>query len=186
MSGTFLAPLSTMPAKKTKRVESVEKPHSFRSILEALKRDHDDLRELIETLKGDRAKPAEKKKAYLQFSSLLKSHAKCEEKAVYEISLKARELKMETYEAYEEHAVAETLMAKISKTKNQDQWLGRVKVLAESVEHHIIEEENEFLPKLQDELAKGKEAKSVDEFIRLRELPRFVLKGDKTGIQASL
>lgn len=64
---------------------------------------------MIEVLKGERPTYSEKKKIYSDLSELLKSHAKSEEKAVYEASIRIRDLKVETYEAYEEHAVASLL-----------------------------------------------------------------------------
>ena len=97
---------------------------------------------------------------------MLKSHSASEEKVVYEMGLKLKELKVEPFEAYEEHAVAATLMSKIAKTTNKDQWMGRVKVLAEGVEHHIIEEESEYLSDLKEKLKKDQEVNIVSGFFK--------------------
>jgi hypothetical protein len=143
--------------------------HGLRSILSVISKDHDDLRKMIEVLKSESHNLAKKKSTYKDFSELLKSHAKCEEKAVYEIALKMKELKMATFEAYEEHEVASDLMKKLAKTSNKDQWMGRVKVLAEMVEHHIIEEETDYLKDLQEKLKPAKELSMIDDFITRRE-----------------
>ena len=146
-------------------------PSPFRglhSILETLKKDHDDLRGMIEVLTSDRVNLAKKKKTYQDFSKLLKAHAKVEEIAVYEMALRFKDLKMATYEAYEEHAAADTLMGKVAHTPNPDQWQGRVKFLAEAVKHHIIEEEGQFLKDLQKKIDADTELDMIQKFISLR------------------
>ncbi len=142
--------------------------HRFHSILETLKRDHTDLREMIEVLKSDSENIRKKKATYADFSKLLKAHAKTEEQAVYTVASKIESLRSAVFEAYEEHAVAEELMKKISYTRDDDRWLGRVKVLGESVEHHIIEEESELLKNLKQRIDLKQEQEMVDHFIALR------------------
>ena len=83
------------------------------SILETLKKDHNDLREMIEVLTNETSNVEKKKTVYADFSKLLKAHAKTEEKAVYKIALQVEKLKMATFEAYEEHATAAALMQKV-------------------------------------------------------------------------
>jgi hypothetical protein len=156
--------------------------HGLRSIVAVITRDHEDLRSMIEILKNESHDLTKKKKIYRQFSELLKSHSACEEKAVYEMALKFKDLKMGTFEAYEEHACAKTLMQKLAKTTHKDQWLGRVKVLAEMVEHHIIEEESGYLLDLQEKLKHNQELAMIDDFIKRRERsPHQPAKG-KNGI----
>jgi hemerythrin superfamily protein len=150
-------------------VDGLDELHNLRSILSVLSQDHDELRKQIEVLKSGSKDLARKKEAYKIFSKLLKSHAKCEEKAVYEIALKFKDLKAETFEAYGEHEVAAFMMKKIAKISNKDEWMGNVKVLAEAVEHHIIEEENDFLPELKKKLESNDELPMVDDFIKRRE-----------------
>lgn len=142
--------------------------HRFHSILETLKKDHLDLREMIEVLKSDSESLRKKKATYADFSKLLKAHAKTEEQAVYTIAAKIESLRSAVFEAYEEHAVAEELMKKIAYTRDDDRWLGRVKVLSEAVEHHIIEEENELLKDLKEHIDLSEEKEMVDHFIALR------------------
>ena len=45
-----------------------------------------------------------------------------------------------------EHGLADQLVEEIKRTEDDDMWSARVKVLAELVEHHIEEEEEELLP----------------------------------------
>jgi len=168
--------------QKNEVMAQLSELHGLRSILSVLTKDHDDLRRMIEVLKSESENYAKKKKIYQDFSELLKAHAACEEKAVYEFGLKQKDLKLATYEAYEEHAMAATLMQKLAKTTNKDQWMGRVKVLAESVEHHIIEEENEYLLDLKEKLTDQQELKMVDSFIKRRERSKHQPSEDFNGI----
>jgi hemerythrin superfamily protein len=56
-------------------------------------------------------------------------------------------------EGLEEHHVANTLMEEISQLEpGDDQWVAKVKVLMESVQHHIGEEEEELFPDVRSEL----------------------------------
>ncbi len=166
--------------------EGLTELHGLRSILSVLSQDHDDLRKMIEILKEDSEDYSTKKKVYADFSELLKSHASSEEKAVYEIALKMKDLKVGTFEAYEEHAVATTLMQKIAKTTNKDQWMARAKVLAEMVEHHIIEEESEYLLDLKEKLKPRQELEMVNGFITRRERNKHQPSDKYNGILAKV
>jgi hemerythrin superfamily protein len=164
-------------AKDKSKSHELKELHNLRSIVSVLSQDHDELRKQIEVLKSGSHHFEKKKEAYKLFSKLLKAHAKCEEKAVYEIALKVKELKMETFEAYQEHEVAAILMKKIAKTTNKDKWMGQAKVLAEAVEHHIIEEENDYLLEVQEKLKHPCELEMIDDFIGRRK--SFKIQPDK-------
>jgi hemerythrin-like domain-containing protein len=156
------------------------------SILSTLMKDHDDLRAMIEVLKADNKNYGKKKKTYTDFSELLKAHSSSEEKAVYAMALTVPALKMGTFEAWEEHDVAKSLMLKLTKTTDKDQWMGRVKVLAEAVEHHIIEEENVYLLKLKKKFTATEELKMIDQFMRLRERSPHVPSSRHSGVLAQV
>ena len=58
-------------------------------------------------------------------------------------------------EGLEEHHVAKTLMgeAKSETEAGSDQWVAKLKVLIENVDHHVDEEEEEMFPKLRSKMA---------------------------------
>lgn len=151
-------------------------------LVEAIEDDHADLKDMISTLKSEDATLPEKRKSYAAFSELLKSHSKAEEKAVYKVTQKVSALKDNTLEAFEEHAVADSLMKKIATTKNADVWQARVKVLAEVVEHHIEEEEEEYLPKLSKHFSDKKETVMMSEFLKIRVQTQKKLKDGSSGV----
>lgn len=172
-------PMASLPRTRidSKLMESMDI-----NLVQAIKEDHADLKAMIETLKSEDAKLAEKRKCYEKFSALLKSHSKAEESVVYAASVKMSELKDETLEAQEEHAVADALMRKIASSEDIGTWKARVKVLAEVVEHHIEEEEKEYLPKLHKHLSDAREKKMMTSFIQSRSRSQKTMTEDSMGI----
>ncbi|PWU10947.1 MAG: hemerythrin HHE cation-binding protein, partial [Terriglobia bacterium] len=111
-----------------------------------LKKDHDTVKELFDEFeKADSS--AEKEKIITKAVHELKIHAVIEEEIFYPAVRKHVGSKV-MQEADEEHHVARVLIAELdaggSKNDHRD---AKFKVLAESVRHHIKEEENEMLPK---------------------------------------
>lgn len=173
-------------SKPASRMAKIGIQSDINDIIEALKADHDVLRELGKVLKSEKASDTEKKEAYQNFSILLKSHAKSEEKAVYERCLDVKELIPEAGEGFVEHQVADTLMKNIACTHNKDQWNAMVKVLAEVVEHHADEEEKELLPDLEKHFKKNEQAGMSQEFVSLRVQSQKIVTQDNAGVLAGV
>lgn len=112
--------------------------------------DHGVLRESIDVLKEPESALAEKRKQLKRFIANLRVHAKSEEQTLYEAVLTYRDLHMETLEAFTEHAIATTILEELEKSGFETHWTDEIeakaKVMAELVEHHAEEEEQEMLP----------------------------------------
>ncbi len=108
--------------------------------------DHKPLKKLIEVLKDSEQSLSKRRKAFDQFAPLLISHAKPEEESLYVYMKQDKELREGGLEGDVEHGLADQLIEEAKGTKDEDLWSARVKVLAELVEHHIEEEEEELLP----------------------------------------
>lgn len=169
----------------TSRLENI-KESPIENIVQAIKDDHKDLRKFGKILKSEESSMKEKKEAYKNFSSLLKSHAKSEEKAVYELCLKVNDVKLEANEGYIEHHVADSLMKEISTTKKEEKWWAQVKVLAEVVEHHADEEEKEFLPKISKDFDEKQKNQMSSKFIQLREKSQTKVSEENAGVLAKV
>ncbi len=154
----------------------------FEDIVKAIKEDHKDLRKFGEILKSEDASDAEKKEAYKNFSSLLKSHAKSEEKAVYQRCLEVDDMKQEADEGFIEHNIADTLMKNISTMRDKEKWAAAVKVLAEVVEHHADEEEKELLPDLNENFEEEDKSDMSHKFVALREQSQKDVTEENAGI----
>ncbi len=121
------------------------KTNDTEDIIKLILRDHVPLKKLIETLKDGEIERSEKEGAFEQFVPLLVAHAKAEEKSLYVQMKKVKDLRVESFEGDTEHAIAENLIHEINATADDDKWNAKVKVLAELVEQHIEEEEEEML-----------------------------------------
>ena len=78
----------------------------------------------------------------------LNVHMVAEESVFYQaVKKRTGEIKDDVDEGYEEHHVAKVLIGEIGDLKaGSDSWVAKMKVLIESVEHHVDEEEEELFP----------------------------------------
>lgn len=117
--------------------------------IDLVKNDHESLKELFELFKHTvdrRAKNKIAKQALIE----LKIHAVLEEEIFYP-AVRQHVGKDIMNEADEEHHVAKMLMAELEDMRGRgDHYDAKFNVLAESVLHHMREEESEMLPKAQD------------------------------------
>src|SRR6266850_2284499 len=114
-----------------------------------LKKDHDTVKDLFEQFEKAET-PAAKEKIMDQAVTALKIHAVLEEEIFYP-TVRAHVGSEVMDEAAEEHHVAKVLIAELDRNGSQnDRRHAKFSVLAESVRHHIKEEENEMLPKAKE------------------------------------
>ena len=114
-----------------------------------LLRDHDNVKRLFRRF--ERAKSAGEKETILRDAVMeLKLHATIEEEIFYP-AVRAKVGADLMNEADEEHHVARVLIAELDNGRRSDEHRqAKFTVLAESVRHHIREEEGEVLPKAKD------------------------------------
>ncbi len=114
-----------------------------------LKRDHDTVKDLFERFEKAEHK-AEKHKIVKQALAELRIHATIEEEIFYP-AVREKLKNGVMNEADEEHHVAKVLVAELDAANpDDDHYDAKFIVLAESVRHHIKEEESEMLPKARD------------------------------------
>ena len=135
--------------------------------------DHSYLKECIEILKEEDGDAQEKLEFAKIFLDKLQHHSEAEKKTVYALLKDQEEFHDFILEGEIEHAIVDSkvkmLMPKIKNVnKLEDELKAEMKVLAELVEHHIEEEENELIPKL-DKLDEDILNEIGMEFIKLRQ-----------------
>lgn len=88
-----------------------------------------------------------------QLIAELQAHEQFEERVFYEtVHDDSTKIAAQVAEGYEEHHVADVIMAELRELDPADeQWLAKVKVLIESVEHHIDEEEEDLFVSVRKE-----------------------------------
>lgn len=144
------------PARKGKKTPAKKnagrRANAEGDILPMIMEHHKPLKQLIKVLKdGDKNSLAERKAAFEEFAPLLVSHAKAEEQVLYVYMKKNDELREEGFGGDVEHGLADQMLEEIKRTSDNDLWSARVKVVAELVEHHIKEEEEDMFPDIRKE-----------------------------------
>ncbi len=138
--------------KESKKSSKAE--NETQDIVKLILEDHKPLKEWIEVLKDKDATFSKKRPAFEKFAPALLAHAKSEQNSLYVALKEDKELRTEGLEGDTEHAIAEQLIAEIDDLDgDKDLWMAKVKVLAEVVEHHIEEEEDEMLKEVKKELS---------------------------------
>lgn len=125
-------------------------------VFKLLKEDHKEVKQLFKKIE-DSSDGAIKtrEKTYKELMRELMVHARVEERIVYPRLREIEKLEDTVKEGIEEHHVAEQLMEEIAQMAASDeQWMAKVSVLKEMVEHHVEEEEKELFPKASKELDK--------------------------------
>ncbi len=115
-------------------------------IIDLILADHKPLKKLIKVMKDMDLSENERREAFDQFAPLLIAHAKPEEEILYSVMKGDAEIRVEAYEGEVEHELAEMMLQEAKAATDTDVWSAKVKVLAEIVEHHILEEEDDLLP----------------------------------------
>jgi hemerythrin superfamily protein len=140
-----------------------------RDILSLIRQDHLPLKRLIKTMKDSDAEMEELRGAFEEFVPLLLMHAKPEERALYQRMKELDSLRAEGFEGSTEHHIADQLVGEIRTTVDADKWRARVKVLAELVEHHLEEEEEEVFKEVRKEFGLVERIQMGEDYQRIRD-----------------
>jgi hemerythrin-like domain-containing protein len=114
-----------------------------------LKEDHKEVRKLFREFES--ADSAQRKGELVgQIIALLKEHTRIENEIMYpEVRKELPDLEDDILESYEEHHVADVLIAELSGMQpDEERFDAKTTVLIESVKHHIEEEEDEWFPQV--------------------------------------
>jgi hemerythrin superfamily protein len=118
--------------------------------VEMLREDHQKVKDLFKEF--EKAEENEEKGQIVRAAlTALEIHATLEEEIFYPAVREQIDDDDQMDEALEEHHVVKLLIGELQEMKpGDDHFDAKFKVLAESVKHHIEEEESEILPKAQD------------------------------------
>jgi len=118
-------------------------------IYDELKKDHDQVKEMMTRIEGlSPHASASKMKLFQEMKAALTAHSRAEEKVLYDAMKREKGAHVSALEGYEEHHVADVLMREISRlSPGNEKWAAKFTVLKENVEHHVQEEEGEIWAK---------------------------------------
>ncbi|HEU4345566.1 MAG TPA: hemerythrin domain-containing protein [Candidatus Binatia bacterium] len=120
--------------------------------IEMLREDHRKVKELFEQFERSGDSDGKEQVAHKTLQEL-ELHAALEEEIFYPAAREHVHDEEQIHEALEEHHVAKLLIGELKKMSPDDErYEAKYKVLAESVKHHIQEEESEMFPMLEDRL----------------------------------
>jgi hemerythrin-like domain-containing protein len=111
-----------------------------------LERDHRQLEKLLERAEKTDARSLKQRTALLgAITTALDIHEAIEEQVLYPALKAHAEGRDIVLEGYQEHHVADLIVAELQRMgKDDERWGAKLKVLKESIEHHIGEEEGEM------------------------------------------
>jgi hemerythrin-like domain-containing protein len=114
--------------------------------IKLLEDDHKDLKQLMEQGEDTTERAVKTRAAVLQeLAAKLTAHEKIEEDIFYPPLKEHPKAKDIVLEGYQEHHVADLIMAELKDMDEDDErWGAKFKVLKENIEHHIEEEEGEM------------------------------------------
>lgn len=115
-------------------------------IYDVLKQEHQEVKQMLEQMTQSEPSKEQIDKLY----TMLEAHTQAEEKTLYQDLTKKDQTHELILEAIEEHHVADVLLKEIRQMDPGDERTkAKLKVLKESIEHHVHEEEDELFPKAQ-------------------------------------
>lgn len=138
-------------------------------IIKLILEDHKPLKELIKILKDDEKSIKERRQAFGEFGPLLTVHAKAEEQVLYVFMKEISDMRMDAFEGDVEHGLADQMLEVSKQAHDEDLWSARVKVLAELVEHHIEEEEDEMFPEFKKHSDAEERESLADQYLEQKE-----------------
>jgi hemerythrin-like domain-containing protein len=155
----------------TKQSLSKGKTIMHEDFFQILEHDHNEVKDLLEKLQ-DTSDGAVKtrEKLFLQLKKEILPHMKAEEKAFYPSLKDEKESRRQTLEAIEEHHVTELVLNELEKLpKDEENWVAKLSVFKELVEHHIEEEEEEIFSMAEEVLDEDKINEIMQSFQKEKE-----------------
>ena len=133
---------------RTREVRAAQAETNIYSILMS---EHEKVLNLFDEAINNRSKDT-----FMQIRDELNSHMSGEEEVLYPM-LRDRDRTHDiAMEGYQEHHVAKLLLSELeAMDERSDMWVPKMKVLKESVRHHVKEEEKQMFPGAQSEMSES-------------------------------
>lgn len=135
------------------------------TVLESEHREAEDkLQKIIES-----SDPNERSKTFSEVSKEILQHIEAEEEIYYKKIRKDLDVKAELDESKQEHHVAKGLIREIESTNIESpEWIAKVKVLKENLEHHHEEEEEDFFKDSRKSIKDSKAKDMSENFMQVK------------------
>lgn len=139
-------------------------------IYEQLRRDHHEIRDVMADIESTSERAVKRRTELLhELKTRLLSHAKAEEVAFYRSILDDDVTHEQALEALEEHKIAETVLHELEEVDpGDDRWMAKFRVLRESLERHMDEEEKDIFQKAEKIVSRDEAEEMGDAFMAMR------------------
>lgn len=139
-------------------------------IYEFLKKDHEVVKQLLEQLLESSPNATKRRRDLLQrLHDEIIPHMRAEEKVLYDPLKDISGMEDAVLDAYEEHINVESILRELeTMDPSIDRWSAKVKVLKESLENHIKEEEEELFNSARQVLASDEAEMMGEAFKKLK------------------
>ncbi len=142
-------------------------------ILDVIKQEHREVRELIDQIEPCEPGDEQLRQIAAEMSEKLTMHALNEEKLFYprlRDGAEDEDERVDVFEAYTEHDVMKHLIALVNSGRKPDEkFKAELQVLGESVKHHVQEEESKIFKMAKELMENDERAKLGDQWQKLKE-----------------
>lgn len=135
-------------------------------IYKALKKDHEEVKNMLEQLSDTTERAVKTRQQMLQrLREELTAHSRAEEEVFYSALRENDETRSDVLEGEQEHHMVDVLLQELSELDVSDErWTAKMTVLKEQVEHHVEEEEGELFSEAKKVLSKEQAAQLAEAF----------------------
>lgn len=121
------------------------------NVIELLTQDHETVLELFDQFDNLKEQPEKNKskleKLYSSLKSEIEMHTSAEEQLFYPELLEEEETHEIVLKSIKEHQEIKSLLAELDTEQVGQNWIARMSIMKENVQHHISDEENELFEK---------------------------------------
>ena len=113
-------------------------------LFQMIQKDHQEVKDILKKIKktGDGA-TKEREDLFSKLKMEITPHMKAEEKVFYPPLREKKEAREDALQAVEEHHITEIVLKELDgMSKDKEEWMAKLSVFMELVEHHIEEEES--------------------------------------------
>lgn len=146
------------------------------SIYDAIRKDHDDHRALLDRIAETEGGSAERRDAWNSFYHDVKSHAAAEEETFYSKLISKTWGQDAARHSVHEHQQLDDIMEELNNMDmSSSGWLTRFKTLKHDYEHHMDEEENDVFERARQEIPESEIAGYGDRFLARKKEERDLI-----------
>lgn len=137
------------------------------TIYEAIKKDHDLHRDLLDRIDKTHGDSEERRELFEKFRRELTAHANAEEQTFYAALIEDPDVQEQARHSIAEHKEADDVLQELEEMGfDNPGWLTRFRTLKEEVEHHMDEEEQDVFDEAKDVIDRDEATKMAGKFLR--------------------